>query len=221
MGIYRTMCYKVEDIIVKVLAKKHDQAVIKEKVSSYRIEQGNLLSQKKAEKAKKLAEQNSEKIKKREALLEKRLAQKEQEKQEIEALMSTFLENSKEHSQYEFNEVKKNKGFFQLLPQRVLEQNEKALTFIFCEFDKSSKKEIKGYLIPTNKRVLFLTKDLNHMEKFRYQTIINVNSYKDGLFERELWIQYGKKKLEFDEIFDQEQMQKVGNTILSQSTTKV
>ena len=215
------MCYKVEDIIVKVLAKKHEQAVIKEKVSSYRIQQGNLLTQKKAEKAKKLAAQNSEKIKKREALLEKRLAQKEQEKQEIEALMSTFLENSKEHSQYEFNEVKKNKGFFQLLPQRVLEQNEKALTFIFCEFDKSSKKEIKGYLIPTNNRVLFLTKDLNHMEKFRYQTIINVNSYKDGLFERELRIQYGKKKLEFDEIFDQEQMQKVGNTILSQLTTKV
>ncbi|WP_041865689.1 hypothetical protein [Solibacillus silvestris] len=59
------------------------------------------------------------------------------------------------------------------------------------------------------------------MEKFRYQTIINVNSYKDGIFERELRIQYGKRKLEFDEIFDQEQMKKVGNTILNQSTTKV
>jgi len=215
------MCYKVEDVIVKVLSKKLDQATVKEKVNSYRIEQGNLLTQKKTDKAKKLAEQNSERIKKREALLEKRLAQKEQEKQEIETLISTFLENSKEYSQYEFNEVKKNKTFFQLLPQRVLEQNEKALTFIFCEYDKSSKKEIKGYLIPTNKRVLFLTKDLNHMEKFRYQTIINVNSYKDGIFERELRIQYGKRKLEFDEIFDQEQMQKVGNTILNQSTTKV
>ncbi|MER2048965.1 MAG: PH domain-containing protein [Solibacillus sp.] len=221
MSIYRTMCYKVEDVIVKVLSKKLDQATVKEKVNSYRIEQGNLLTQKKTDKAKKLAEQNSERIKKREALLEKRLAQKEQEKQEIETLISTFLENSKEYSQYEFNEVKKNKTFFQLLPQRVLEQNEKALTFIFCEYDKSSKKEIKGYLIPTNKRVLFLTKDLNHMEKFRYQTIINVNSYKDGIFERELRIQYGKRKLEFDEIFDQEQMQKVGNTILNQSTTKV
>lgn len=215
------MCYKVEDVIVKVLSKKLDQATVKEKVNSYRIEQGNLLTQKKTDKAKKLAEQNSERIKKREALLEKRLAQKEQEKQEIETLISTFLENSKEYSQYEFNEVKKNKTFFQLLPQRVLEQNEKALTFIFCEYDKSSKKEIKGYLIPTNKRVLFLTKDLNHMEKFRYQTIINVNSYKDGIFERELRIQYGKRKLEFDEIFDQEQMKKVGNTILNQSTTKV
>ncbi|MGA4517152.1 PH domain-containing protein [Solibacillus silvestris] len=204
-----------------MLSKKLDQATVKEKVNSYRIEQGNLLTQKKADKAKKLAEQNSERIKKREALLEKRLAQKEQEKQEIETLISTFLENSKEYSQYEFNEVKKNKTFFQLLPQRVLEQNEKALTFIFCEYDKSRKKEIKGYLIPTNKRVLFLTKDLNHMEKFRYQTIINVNSYKDGIFERELRIQYGKRKLEFDEIFDQEQMKKVGNTILNQSTTKV
>lgn len=71
-----------------------------------------------------------------------------------------------------------------MLTQRVFEPNEKALTFIFCEFDKSSKREIKGYLIPTNKRMLFLTKNLHHLEKFRYQTIINVNWFVDGIIKR-------------------------------------
>ncbi|WP_045516367.1 PH domain-containing protein [Neobacillus niacini] len=85
----------------------------------------------------------------------------------------------------------------------------RSLTFIFCEFDKSSKKKVKGYLIPTNKRVLFLRKNLNFIDKFRYQTIINVNWFKDGLLERGLRIQYGKRKLEFDEMFNQEQMKKV------------
>lgn len=138
----------------------------------------------------------------------------------MEALISKVLENSRNFSQYEYNEIKRNKPFFQSLVQRVFEPNEKALTFIFCEFDKSSKKEIKGYLIPTNKRILFITKDLNFMDKFRYQTIINVNWFKDGILERGLRIQYGKRKLEFDEMFDQEQMKKVGNTILNNSTTR-
>lgn len=124
------------------------------------------------------------------------------------------------YSQYEYNEIKRNKAFFHSLTQRVFEPNEKALTFTFCEFDKSSKKEIKGYLIPTNKRVLFLTKNLTFVGKFRYQTIINVNWFKDGILERGLHIQYGKRRLEFDEMFDQEQMKKVGNTILNHSTTR-
>ena len=116
------------------------------------------------------------------------------------------MENSRNYSQYEYNEIKRNKPFFQSLVQRVFEPNEKALTFIFCEFDKSSKKEIKGYLIPTNNRVIFITKNLNFLDKFRYQTIINVNWFKDGILERGLHIQYGKRKLEFDEMYDQEQM---------------
>lgn len=210
MGIYRTICYKVEDIIVKIISKKQDQNSIKEKVITYRIEN-----------EKRLAKQKSVRIRKRGEELQKQKEEKEWEKQEIEVLMSTFLENVSGYSQYEYNEVEKNRTFFKSLTQRVFEPDEKALTFIFCEFDKSNTREIKGYLIPTNKRILFLTKNLNHMEKFRYQLIINVNWFNDGILERGFRIQYGKRKLEFDEIFDQSQMEKVGNMILNKSTVKV
>ncbi|NQD65791.1 hypothetical protein HP456_07635 [Bacillus haikouensis] len=125
------------------------------------------------------------------------------------------------YTTYEFNEIKKNKAFFQSLLTNVFEPNEKALTFIHCEYDKTKKQEIKGYLIPTNKRMLFLNKNLTFMDKFRYQTVINVNWFKDGLFEKGLKIQYGKRRLEFDEIFDQDQMQRVGDIILNKSNKRV
>jgi hypothetical protein len=151
----------------------------------------------------------------------KKIWKEDLERRELENLLSKVMANSKNCSQYELNEVKRNKQFFQNPVQRVFELNENALTFIFCEFDKSSKREIKGYLIPTNKRVLFVTKSFTFMDKFRYQTIINVNCFKDGLLERGLRAQYGKRRLEFDEMFYQEQMKKVGNIILNNSTTRV
>ncbi|PLR75958.1 hypothetical protein CU633_17975 [Bacillus sp. V3-13] len=221
MGIYRTVCHKVEDIFVKVLAKNQDPAMVKERVVQYRAEKEKLSQERKASKQQKRAEQQQLQLQRREEKEAQRRQQEERERREVEALISKVLDNSGQgYSLYEYNEIKKNKPFFLSLVQRVFEPNEKALTFIFCEFDKSSKKEIKGYLIPTNKRVLFLTKDLNHMDKFRYQTVINVNWFKDGILERGLKIQYGKRKLEFDEIYDQDQMQKVGNTILNRSTNR-
>lgn len=38
MRIYRAICYKVEDIFVKMLSKKQNSALIKEKVNRFRIE---------------------------------------------------------------------------------------------------------------------------------------------------------------------------------------
>ena len=54
--------------------------------------------------------------------------------------------------------------------RRVFEPGEQGLSLLYCEFDKI--KEYRGYLIATNKRVLFLTPDLQFMDKFRYQTIL-------------------------------------------------
>lgn len=221
MGIYQTVCHKVEDIFVKVLTKKQDSAIITERVSQYRSQKEKAHQEKKENKKKKQDEQKLIQLQKREEQEKQRRELKEIERKETEALISKVMENGGwGYSQYEYNEIKNNKQFFQSLALRVFEVNETAQAFIFCEYDKSSKKEIKGYLIATNKRVLFLTKDLNHMDKFRYQTIINVNWFKDGIIERGLRIQYGKRKLEFDEIFDQDQLQKVSKTILNNSTTK-
>jgi hypothetical protein len=221
MGIYRTISYKVEDMFIKMLSKKQDPALVKQKVDKYRAEQEKSRRQRKMEAAKRKEEQDRIREQKR---VEQGIQQREQkarEKREIELIISKLIDNhGRTYSQYEYDEIKRNKAFFQSFTQRVLKPNEKAQSFIFCEFDKSSKKEMKGYLIPTNNRVLFVDKSLTHIVKFRYETIINLNWFKDGVVERGLHIQYGRKRLEFDEMFDVNQLKKVGNIILNNSTTR-
>ncbi|MBV6682580.1 hypothetical protein KV679_02625 [Bacillus sp. JRC01] len=36
MGVYKSICYKVEDLFVKTLTKKQDESVVREKVVNYR-----------------------------------------------------------------------------------------------------------------------------------------------------------------------------------------
>jgi hypothetical protein len=61
MGIYQKVCYKVEDIFVKIIAKKQDSELVKQKVQDYRTEkekaknskkQGKLIQGKPMKKAK-------------------------------------------------------------------------------------------------------------------------------------------------------------------------
>ena len=201
MSIYHTIWYKVEDLFIKLFTKKENYDAVKAEVQRNRAEKERIRLERKLEK---------ERIKRE---------REEQERREIEAIISNLMDNQGQgYTPYEYNEIKRNKVFFQTLIQRVFEPNEKALAFIFCEYDKSSKKEIFGYLIPTNKRVIFINKRFTFMDKFRYQTIINVNWFMDGLLERGLKIQYGKRRLEFDEMFDQNQMIRVGNIILNKSS---
>lgn len=221
MGVYKSICYKVEDAFVKLITKKQDPKQVTQKVENYRKQKEEEKIRKKKENDEKIEELKKKQAEKRAENERIRKEKEVKENEEVLALLAKVVDvENMNYTQYEFNEVKKNKLFFKSLYERVFEKNEKGLTFLFCEFDKSSKREIKGYLIVTNKRVLFLTKDLNHMEKFRYQTIINVNWFKDGILERGLRIQYGKRKLEFDEIFDVDQMKRVGDLILNLSSKK-
>ncbi|QNF29647.1 PH domain-containing protein [Metabacillus elymi] len=221
MGVYRSICYKVEDAFIKLITKKQEPEQVTQKVENYRKQKEEEKARKKKENAEKMEELKKQQSENRAENERIRQEKEAKEKQEVLSLLSKVVDvDNMNYTQYEFNEVKKNKQFFNALYERVFESNEKGLTFLFCEYDKSSKKEIKGYLIVTNKRVLFLTRDLNQMEKFRYQTIININWFKDGLLERGLRIQYGKRKLEFDEIFDVDQMKRVGDLILNLSSKK-
>ncbi|KGX92083.1 hypothetical protein N781_03075 [Pontibacillus halophilus JSM 076056 = DSM 19796] len=38
MGIYQKTCYLVEDLFVKLLTRKENEKLVREKVTSYRIE---------------------------------------------------------------------------------------------------------------------------------------------------------------------------------------
>ncbi|WP_416728724.1 hypothetical protein [Fictibacillus sp. JL2B1089] len=202
MGIYQRICYKTEDLFVKLLTKNQDNVLVKEKVQTYRSSKEAVKEQKRM-KRKHAAEERQQQLE----------AQKAKEKQEVENLLKSIVIDS--YTTYEFNEVRNNKAFFQSLIRNVFEPDERGLTFLFCEFDKSSKKEIKGYLIATNKRVWFVNKSFSFQQKFRYQTIRDIKWFNDGMLEKGLYMQYGVKRLEFDEIFDKEQMIRVANKILA------
>ncbi|CAH0170034.1 PH domain-containing protein [Peribacillus simplex] len=203
MGIYQKICYAVEDIFVKFLSRNQNAVEVKQKVVMYRSSKEESMLQKKQE------QQGRNKENQRIA------AEKlEKDKQEVLAILSVVVDvDNLDYTKYEFKEVKRNKQYFKSLIETVFEPGEKGLTFIQCEFDKSKKQEIKGYLIATSKRVLFLDLELRNLQKFRYQTIRDINWFKDGTFEKGLYIQYGVKRLEFDEIFDTEQIKRVGNVI--------
>jgi hypothetical protein len=49
MGLYQSACYKVEDLLVKIITKKQDQAIVREKVSSYRSQKEQVRQQRKIE----------------------------------------------------------------------------------------------------------------------------------------------------------------------------
>jgi hypothetical protein len=210
MGFYRNICYKVEDVFVKILTKRQDSAAIEDKVINYRL--------KKVEEKivkKKVTQQKTVELEKLRDL------KNQQEQNETHSLLSKVVDvKGMDYTNHEFGEVKENKQFFQKLVDSVFESDEQGLTFLSCEFDKSRKKEIKGYLIVTNKRVWFVNKSLEFQQKFRYQTIKDVQWFRDGILEKGLKIQYGARKLEFDEIFDKEQMNRVGNLILQMSANK-
>ncbi|MDQ0974831.1 hypothetical protein F4694_005370 [Bacillus niacini] len=50
MGIYRTISYKVEDLFIKMLSKKQDAEMIKEKVATYRTRNEEVRNQRKLNK---------------------------------------------------------------------------------------------------------------------------------------------------------------------------
>lgn len=41
MGFYQIICYKVEDFFVKIISKKQDTEIVKEKVNNFRIKREN------------------------------------------------------------------------------------------------------------------------------------------------------------------------------------
>jgi hypothetical protein len=201
MSFLQQVMYWLEDMVIKLTTKK-------EMLDEVMRNTNELREQKRI--------QREEQIK----LLEtQRLEQEARERAEVESILEKVVDiQALNYTQYEYNEVKRNAAFFRNLISRVFEKDEQGLTFVFCEFDKSSKREIQGYLLVTNKRVLFLTKSLSFMDKFCYQTIINVTWFKDSAVEKGLYIQYGKKRLEFDEIYDFQQLKRVGDLILKLSS---
>ncbi|MFB6468745.1 PH domain-containing protein [Cytobacillus sp. Hz8] len=206
MGVYQKICYVVEDMFVKIIAKNQNNDDVQEKVRVYRERVEEYKSRKKKEQLERIQEKKRVAEQKRE----------EEKKRVLKTLAHVVDIEQLDYTTYEYNEVKRNASFFNSICNQYFEGDEKGVTFLQCEFDKSSKQEIKGYLIVTNKRVLFISLNGMLIQKFRYQTIKHVIPSKDGILEKGISIQYGVKRLEFDEIFDSEQMKRV-MTIINKS----
>lgn len=203
MGVYQKLCFLVEDVMVKGLSRRLDQTEVKEKVENYRNNKVEKKIKKKKERQKEL-----------EANQLDALERDEQEKQRVLTVLSRVVDvRNIDYTSYEFNVVKSNESFFLDVVNNIYQPGEQGMSFVQCEFDKSKKQEIKGYLMVTNKRVLFIDKGQVNIQRFRYKTIKDISWFKDGILERGLFIQYGVKRLEFDEIYDVNQLNRVGNLI--------
>lgn len=207
MSIFQKLVRKADELYIKATSKDSTPEEIERKIHEKANQRQQDVTRRQEEAEIRRREQ--------ECLKQERL---EKEKHETLAVLSHVVDIEQlDYTAYEYNEVKRNRSFFSDVEQRVFENGEVGLSFLGCEFDKSSKKEFKGYLFVTNKRVIFIDRRLQNFHKFRYQTIINVNWFHDGILEKGLYIQYGQKRLEFDEIYDTEQMKRVGDLILRMS----
>lgn len=220
MGVYQTVCYMVEDLFVKMLTKKTDIKIANEKVRKYRHEKEQHSQQRKTGMTKDLAEQSKIEMKESKEHANQPKEQDDRKEREMEALLSKVMGKALDNSQYEYNEIKRNKELFQNLVQTVFEPNETALTFIFCKYDQSRQRKMKGYLIPTNKKIVFIRENSPFTESFSYQTINHVNWFQNGYLDGGLEIQCLSRKLEFGEIADTKQLKKMRNIILKRASKK-
>lgn len=86
----------------------------------------------------------------------------------------------------------------------LLSNNENVLSVIKAEYDKTKKREIKGLLVATDRRLIFaFIKGHNqYIEEFSYAKVNGISLANDGWTAKELHIDYGKERKKFDDIID-------------------
>ncbi|AVK85309.1 hypothetical protein C3943_18140 [Lysinibacillus sp. B2A1] len=126
------------------------------------------------------------------------------------------------------------KGTIQYFESVVLQVNEQVLHSIKAEYDKTKKREIKGLLIATNQRLVFVSSGAGYgqfFEEFDYRKMNGIAQANDGFFEKEMYIDMGRSRKKFDDIirnerFNQfvaivtEQINLSRNSIINRNSTK-
>lgn len=102
----------------------------------------------------------------------------------------------------------------------VLRSNEKFLLSIIAEYDKSVDREMKGLLIATDQRLVFVSsRGRNRQffyEEFDYRSMNGITQAKDGLFENELYIDLGISRKKFDNLMPFERLRDFINIVMNQ-----
>jgi hypothetical protein len=128
-------------------------------------------------------------------------AEKERKRQEeLIQVKKYFGPNPTVRDEVNYSYYKKTINY---LENNVLESEEKVLISIPAEYDKTKTREIKGLLIATSERLLFITYGLGHgefTETLQYNNIKGISLAPDGFSKKELLIDYGRSRRIFDDI---------------------
>jgi hypothetical protein len=155
----------------------------------------------KAEKKRKREEQNKayqEQIEKEKAA--KRAEKERKRQEELIQVKKYFGPNPSVRDELNYSYYKKTINY---LEDNVLDSEEKVLISIPAEYDKTKTREIKGLLIATSERLLFITYGLGHgefTETLQYNSIKGISLAPDGFSKKELLIDYGRSRRIFDDI---------------------
>ena len=152
------------------------------------------------EKEKVIAEQE-EKKKQREDENQARQLQKQQQQEfEMQLMEKYFGKNSGFLNKVNFSVYK---GAIHHFESNIKMDDEQVLAAIPAEYDKTQKREIKGMLIATEYRLLFVTSGIGHgefSEILEYKRMNGISLAPDGLGQKELLIDYGRSRKVFDDI---------------------
>lgn len=166
------------------------------------------------EERERMIKEKEEKKKQREAeqqaRQQKKQARKEAEKQLMEKYFGT---NSGLINKMNFSLYKNAILYFE---QHIKYPDEEVLISIPAEYDKTKKREIKGMLIATSDRLVFVTNGIGHgqfVEIFEYHKMNGIALAPDGFSQKELLIDYGRTRKIFDDIDDNHQFKIFLNTV--------
>ncbi|MBB5356688.1 hypothetical protein HNR43_002700 [Anoxybacillus mongoliensis] len=104
----------------------------------------------------------------------------------------------------------------------VLRHDENVLHSIPAEYDKTKKREIKGLLIATDQRLVFVSSGVGYgqfFEEFDYKKINGIAHANDGLLEKEIYIDMGRSRKKFDDITPDERFKNFVSIVMDQIHT--
>lgn len=111
------------------------------------------------------------------------------------------------------------KGTIQYFESTVLRSDEIVLHSIKAEYDKTKKREIKGLLIATNQRLIFVSSGVGfgqYLEEFDYRKMNGIAQANDGFFEKEIYIDLGRSRKKFDDIIPDERFKEFVAVVMQQ-----
>lgn len=152
------------------------------------------------EKARVLAEKEEKRRQKEAALQASQRQKQEKQAAEMQLMEKYFGKSSGMFNKMNFSVYKLAIYYFE---NNIKRTSEEVLAAIPAEYDKTKKREIKGMLIATSERLVFVTSGIGHgefSEVLEYHKMNGISLAADGFTQKELLIDYGRSRKVFDDI---------------------